>query len=164
MSPMEKPLSSRRDLLKALAAAPLGLLAPVPARAADGSGTIAEFLNTVDRLEGEVAERLRALVQARPSARAFATSVGADRARHQALRASLRAARGLSPRINSAAGQPDDLASLGALREVQKTLVYTHVEGLPLFFDDPKAVDLLGKNMIDLARQLTVIDLWIDHA
>lgn len=55
-------------------------------------------------------------------------------------------------------GDPVDLA---ALRAAQERLVYAHAEGLPAL-GDRLGVDTMARNMVDLSRQLTVIDLWIE--
>jgi hypothetical protein len=39
--------------------------------------------------------------------------------------------------------------------------VHAHAEGLPAL-RDRAAVDLLARHMVDVAAQLTVIDLWIE--
>lgn len=40
--------------------------------------------------------------------------------------------------------------------------MHAHAEGLPAL-RDRAAVDLLARHMVDLAGQLTVIDLWIER-
>jgi hypothetical protein len=52
-------------------------------------------------------------------------------------------------------------APLAALREAQSALVYAHAEALPTL-DDGVSVGLLLGDLVDLARHLTVIDLWIE--
>jgi hypothetical protein len=50
---------------------------------------------------------------------------------------------------------------LRALRDAHQNLVHAHAEGLPAL-GDRAAVDLLARHMVDVAAQLTVIDLWIE--
>ena len=52
-------------------------------------------------------------------------------------------------------------ASLDALRSLQQELVHAHAEGLPAL-DDVRAVQVLAGHMVEAARRLTVIDLWIE--
>jgi len=150
----------RRAVLQGLVAAPLlALLRPGSARAADYANA-ADVFAAIDAGEGEVSQRLRALSQALASARPFATSVLRDHDRHRATRARLRARLGLTAGVPRRA-QAADLLSLGALRESQQALVHAHAEGLPAI-DDALAVDALARNLVDLARHLAVIDLWIE--
>jgi hypothetical protein len=119
-----------------------------------------EVFAAIEAGEAAVSERLRALSEALASARPFATSVLRDHARHRATRARLRARLGL-PAAAPLPARGRDLLSLAALREAQESLVHVHAEGLPAI-DDALAVDALARNMVDLARHLTVIDLWIE--
>jgi hypothetical protein len=153
--------SSRRRVLRALAAGPISVLLPLPQLKASEYPSPADVFNTIDRLEADVASRLDAIVQERRTARPFVASVAADRARHRAVRASWRERLQL-PRASESQAQPDAPDSLKGLRGAQKALVYAYVDGLPSFLAHPRAVHALGKNMADLARQLTVIDLWIE--
>ena len=149
---------SRRLVLRALAVAPVLLLARSRSAAAKDYAGPVEVLDTIDVLEADVEARLGALAAATPGARALAASFAADHVRHRLVRADLRRRLRLpgagAPR---AAGD----ASLEALRSAQEALVYAHAEGLPAL-GSPMAVDALAKNMIDLARELTVLDLWIE--
>lgn len=150
----------RRAVLQGLAAAPLlALLPPGWARAADYANA-ADVFAAIDAGEGEVAQRLRALSQALASARPFATSVLRDHERHRATRARLRARLGLTAGVSGGA-PAKDLLSLGALRGAQEALVHVHAEGLPAV-EDALVVDALARNLVDLARHLAVIDLWIE--
>jgi hypothetical protein len=149
----------RRALLKALAAAPAGWLLPRPAEAAEYASA-AEVFAAIDRHTADVAARLSALAERLPSAKAFADSALADQARHRAARARLRQRLDLGPAAAPGAPARTDL-SLAVLRSAQQALVYAHAEGLPALNDD-EAVALLAQHMNDLARQLTVIDLWIE--
>ena len=105
--------------------------------------------------------RLAALQRAVPGAAAFAASVAADRARHRADRARIR--RRLRVRGRRAGpARADADASLDGLRASQQALVHAHAEGLPAL-GDRRAVDRMAAHMVDLARQLAVIDLWIEQ-
>ncbi len=120
----------------------------------------AEVFATIDVLEAEVSQRLRALSEALPSARPFATSLLRDQERHRAGRARLRKRLGL-PGADVPRKPAADPVSLGALRTAQEALVHAHAEGLPAIGDEI-AVDALARAMVDLSRHLTVIDLWIE--
>lgn len=119
----------------------------------------AEALEALDRMDEVVAARLEAIAAALPSARPFADSVLSDHARRRGERARLRRRLGLAEAqpATAAAAQPD----LTALRTEQEALVYAHAEGLPAL-DDAYAVDVMARHMVGLARQLTVVDLWIE--
>jgi hypothetical protein len=148
----------RRAFLRAAAVAPLAVLAR-PGEATEYASAL-EVLDTVDRLSADVASRLRALKARLPAARAFARSVLADQERHRAARARLRRRLRLAPGAAvPAAGSVD--VSLEDLRAAQQELVHAHAEGLPAI-GDPYSVDVLARHMVDLARHLAVIDLWIE--
>jgi hypothetical protein len=148
----------RRAFLVAAAAGPLSLTVS-GAEAAD-YGSAAEVFAAIERLEAEVDARLAAVERAVPGAAAFAASVRRDRARHRAERARLRA-RLRAGSAEPAGPGPEADATLDALRASQQALVHAHAEGLPAL-GDRAAVDLLAVHMVDLARQLAVIDLWIE--
>ena len=120
----------------------------------------ADVFAAIEGAEAAVAQRLRALSESLASARAFATSVLRDHERHRATRARLRARLGLPP-APPVRARGEDLLSLAALRSDQESLVHAHAEGLPAI-DDPPSVDALARNMVDLARHLAVVDLWIE--
>jgi len=149
----------RRALLAALAIAPAGLRLATRAEGAEYASA-AEVFDAIERLSADVAERLRAIAARVPAARAFADSVLADQARHRAARERLRRRLGLAPAAAPAAVAAADL-SLAGLRGVQQALVFAHAEGLPAL-QDAEAVGALARHMNDLARQLTVVDLWLE--
>lgn len=153
-------MSSRRELLKGAALAPLALLVQVPVARATDYASGADALDAADRLEADVAARLRGISRVRPGAVAFARSVLADHERHRARRAWVRRRLRLPP-----SAPPADTISqeveLDGLRSAQQDLVYAHAEGLPAL-DDAQAVDAMARNLVDLSRHLTVIDLWIE--
>jgi hypothetical protein len=149
----------RRAVLSALAAAPAGWLLLRPASAAEYTSA-AEVFAAIDRHTADVAARLSAFAERLPSVRAFADSALADQGRHRAARARLRQRLGLGPASAPPAPAAAGL-SLADLRSAQQALVYAHAEGLPAL-DDDEAVAQLAQHMNDLARQLTVIDLWIE--
>jgi hypothetical protein len=152
---------SRRAFLKGLAATPLAFALPARTRS-DEPGGAGDVLARIDALELEVEARLGSLGGQNSAARTFATSVLHDHARHRLVRARVRQELGLSAPAAKAAPAPADASSLVALRRCQKSLVYAHVEGLPSF-PSHHQVDALGHNMVDLARHLTVIELWTDQ-
>lgn len=139
-------------------------MAPLTFAAAGVSATDyaspSEVFLAIDALEAEVGQRLRALSEAMPAARALARSVLRDHERQRAERETLRARLGLPPGAPARA-QASDLLSLAALRRSQEALVHAHAEGLPAI-GDAIAVDRLAHHMIELSRHLAVIDLWID--
>jgi hypothetical protein len=122
--------------------------------------TAAQVFEAVDALEADVSKRLRALSEALASARPFATSLLRDQERHRETRARLRRRLGIaaSPPPRAEVGSP---LSLADLRSAQDALVNAHAEGLSALGDEI-AVDALARNMVDLSRHLTVIDLWIE--
>jgi regulator of replication initiation timing len=115
----------------------------------------------VDGLEAEVEARLRALGEAVPAARAFVSSALRDHERHRLERARLRRRLRL-PAAPEERPQPAQPRSLALLRGAQEALVYAHAEGLPAL-GDAMAVETLAGHMVDLSRQLTVIDLWMEE-
>jgi hypothetical protein len=123
-------------------------------------GSAAEVFAAIEAGEAAVAQRLQALERALPSGRPFAASVRRDHERHRATRARLRARLGL-PAGAPVPAHGADLLSLAALREAQQSLVHVHAEGLPAI-DDALVIDALARNLVDLARHLAVIDLWIE--
>ena len=103
---------------------------------------------------------LAAIARAVAGAGTFARSVAADHVRHRTERERLR--RRLKLPVSSPPAAPSKPhVSLAGLREAQQELVHVHAEGLPAL-GDAGAVDLLAHHMVDGARHLTVIDLWIE--
>jgi hypothetical protein len=178
---------ARRAFLRAAALVPFAALGPSRASATD-YGSAGEALDALDQLQADVEGRLRALVRARPAAGALVASLLADHARQAADRGRLRRrlrlpsagspdasaretslgqtgdapvgqteGRSLGP--TGGAPRSDGGRSLQALRDAQQALVYAHAEGLPAL-GDRRAVDLLAAHMVELARHLTVLDLW----
>lgn len=150
----------RRSLLRALAAAPAAPLLVAARVEGTEYRSASEVFAAVERLEAEVALRLRALAELQPGAREFATSVLADHERHRRARARL------APRLGVAeapAGRAEaaDLPSLDALRTAQEALVHAHAEGLPAL-GDAHAVQVLAGHLVELSRHLAVIDLWLE--
>jgi hypothetical protein len=147
----------RRALLRAMA---LLALAPRAARARDYTSA-AEVLDTIDRLSGEVEGSLSAIANAVPGAQPFAASVRADQVRERAGRDAIRARLRLPKALPPGAPAPAASTSLDALRSAQQELVHAHAEGLPAL-DDAAAVQALARHMVEAARRLTVMDLWIE--
>jgi hypothetical protein len=150
----------RRDLLKAVALAPVALvLRPEPASANDYASA-GEALAAIDGLEAEVAFRLRALGAGVSSARAFTASLVRDLEAHGRARDQLRLRLGLGGR-SPAKEAVEDALDLEGLRAVQEKLTYAHAEALPALAD-AQAVQLLAGHMVDLSRHLTLVVLWIE--
>jgi hypothetical protein len=134
-------------------------LAPRTAQARDYTSAN-EVLDTIDRLSGDVEAALSAIANLVPGAQPFAASVRADHLRERADRAAIRARLRLPAAPPGAPAVPAPL-SLDALRAAQQELVHAHAEGLPAL-DDATAVQALARHMVEAARRLTVIDLWIE--
>ena len=129
-----------------------------PAAARDYTSA-AEVLDTIDGLAARVEASLRAIEGVVPGAAPFAASVRADHARERAGRDAIRRRLRLPPSGDAA---PSPVATaLGDLRAVQQELVHAHAEGLPAIHDDA-AVQALARHMVEAARRLTVIDLWLE--
>ncbi len=150
----------RRTLLRAIALAPAAAVTLAPRLDATEYASAAAVFAAVDDIEAEVDLRLRAIVEVVPSARTFVSSVLRDREAHRAARERLRKRFGL-PSASPPRPRVDDPVDLAALRAAQERLVYAHAEGLPAL-GDRLGVDTMARNMVDLSRQLTVIDLWIE--
>jgi hypothetical protein len=88
------------------------------------------------------------------------TSLLRDHERHRETRTRLRRRLGL-PGGDAPRADAKDLLSLAGLRMAQEALVHAHAEGL-VAIPGEVAVDALARNMVDLSRHLTVIDLWIE--
>jgi len=147
----------RRALLRAT-----GLLALAPRAAQARDYTSAgEVLDTIDRLAGDVEAALSAIADAVPGAQPFAVSVRADHVRERADRDAIRARLRLPEAPPPGAPAAPASSSLDALRSTQQELVHAHAEGLPAL-DDAAAVHALARHMVEAARRLTVIDLWIE--
>lgn len=146
-------------MLRAAAAAPLTGLALPGAAGATEYASASEVLDTIDRLEADVDGRLAAIAGAVTGAQAFSGSVAADHAAHRAERQKLRRRLKLPAAPGPPPTKPDP--SLPGLRDAQQQLVHAHAEGLPSL-GNAGAVALLARHMVDGARHLTVIDLWIE--
>jgi hypothetical protein len=134
-------------------------IAPRAAFARDYASA-AEVLDTIDRLAGEVDGALSVIAAAVPGARPFAASVRTDHVRERADRDAIRSRLHLAaPAAGARPASPS--ASLDALRATQQELVHAHAEGLPAL-DDPAAVQTVARHMVEAARRLTVIDLWLE--
>lgn len=149
---------SRRDLLRG-AAALVALAGGQPAGAAEYASA-ADALAAIAGFETDVDRYLLRLHRTVPTARRMIDSFRRDRARHQADRARVARRLGLAHAASVAASEAAT-APLDAVREAQAALVYAHAEALPTLGGAP-AVGILMGNMIDLARHLTLLDLWIE--
>lgn len=149
---------SRRAVLGASLGAAMGAFAP-PARGADYA-TADEALTAIEGFEADVDRLLLRLERIVPASQAMIASFRRDRARQHSHRERIRRRLGL-PRSQAAAASAAPSAPLPALREAQSALVYAHAEALPAL-GDAIAVSLLLADLVDVARHLTVIDLWIE--
>jgi len=150
-------VTSRRAVLKGMIAAPL--LTIVTRADARDYASAGEVLAEIDRLEAELDVRLSRLATTFPAAASFAGSVRADHERHRRTRAALRG----RLRVTETAPLPVPAggASVDALRRIAQDLVYAHAEGLPAL-RDAQAVDTLARHMVDDARHLTVLQMWME--
>jgi hypothetical protein len=151
---------NRRTLLGVLVAVPGAVVVDVATSEATDYASALEVFAAVDQLESEVEQRLRALAESSPGAKAFAVSVLADLDRERRARARLRRRLGL-PRSSSTRSEIADLASLEALRAAQEALVHAYAEGLPAL-GDPFVVQAMAGHMVELSRHLAVTLLWIE--
>jgi hypothetical protein len=117
-----------------------------------------ELFHQVHRLSAEVAARLAEVGRAHPEARPLAESLTRDLQRHAAERRALGSRRGLAAHVATVAPAAD--ASLAALRAAQEALMLTYADGLPSLRGG-RDVRLLAGHMVDVARHLTVTDLWL---
>ncbi len=150
-------MTPRRAILKGMMAAPLlGLATRADARDYASAG---EVLAEIDRLEAELDRRLSRLAATFPAAASFAGSVRADHERHRRARVALRG----RLRVTETAPLPVPAggASVHALRRIAQDLVYAHAEGLPVL-RDAQAVDTLARHMVDDARHLAVLQMWME--
>ena len=119
----------------------------------------AEVLADIDRLEADLDGRMAALSAAAPAAAALGRSVRADHERHRATRAALR--RRLRLGASAAAGPTVGPITLAALTALAQDLVHAYAEGLPAIGDAP-AVGVLALDMVDDARHLAVLQMWVE--
>jgi hypothetical protein len=148
---------ARRAALKVVLAAPLVALASrADARDYTSAG---EVLAEIDRLEDDLDARLRALAANFPAAEPFSASVRADHERHRRTRAALR--RRLRLTDTTPVSGPAGSTSVDALRALAQDLVHAYAEGLPAIKDAP-AVDTLARHMVDDARHLAVLQMWME--
>jgi hypothetical protein len=148
---------SRRAALKVAMAAPLaGLATRADARDYASAG---EVFAEIDRLEADLDARLASLAARFPAATSLARSVRGDHERHRRSRAALR--RRL--RLGEAApvAMPAGSASVDALRALAQDLVHAYAEGMPAI-KDAQAVDVLARAMVEDARHLAVLQMWME--
>jgi len=148
---------ARRTVLKTVLAAPF--VAGVPRADARDYASAGEVFAEIDRLEGELDARLARLAATFPAAASFAGSVRADHERHRRARGALR--RRLRVAEPSPVPVPAGGASVDALRALAQDLVHAHAEGLPAL-RDAQAVDTLARHMVDDARHLAVLQMWME--
>jgi hypothetical protein len=144
----------------------LRALAALPALAAPSVSAVdaGEPFADLDRRSAALEQRLDALVRALPSARAFVDSARADLQRHARERAALALARGWrTPSPPPAAVEVDRPRSLPLLKAAFEDLMHAVAESLPSGRGDKELVERLARQMIDLSRLATVVDLWIEQ-
>jgi hypothetical protein len=89
-----------------------------------------------------------------------AASFLADLRRHRQDRARVRRALGLLPAAVETLSPK--VSTLTDLRAAEQALVFGHTEGLPAL-GNSRAVAVLVPDLLDVARHLAVIDLWIEE-
>jgi len=150
-------VTSRRAVLGTMIGAPLlALAARADARDYASAG---EVFSEIDRLEAALDQRLSRLAAMFPAAASFAGSVRADHERHRRTRAALRGRLRVTETLPLPG--PAGSASVDALRRIAQDLVYAHAEGLPAL-KDAQAVDTLARHMVDDARHLAVLQMWME--
>ena len=150
---------ARRAALKAVLAAPLvALAARADARDYTSAG---EVLGEIERLESDLDVRLAGLAASFPAAGSFAASVRADHEKHRRNRAALRRRLRLADAAPISGPGPSGRASVDGLRALAQDLVYVYAEGLPAI-KDAQAVDILARHMVDDARHLAVLQMWME--
>jgi len=147
---------ARRTILKTVLAP---FVAGVPRADARDYASAGEVFAEIDRLEGELDARLARLAATFPAAASFAGSVRADHERHRRARGALR--RRLRVAEPPPVPVPAGGASVDALRALAQDLVHAHAEGLPAL-RDAQAVDTLARHMVDDARHLAVLQMWME--
>lgn len=151
---------SRRAWLRSALALPL-LAGAARARATDYAGP-AEALDAIEGYARDVRARLQAIGARLAAAQPYVTSAERDHVRLAGERQALR--RRLRLRAPAPAAMPlasSGLLALAGLRTAQEALVFAYAEGLPAF-DDARSADLLARHLVDMARHLTLVDLWIE--
>jgi hypothetical protein len=150
---------TRRAWLRAALALPW-LALPRVVQATDYAGP-KEALDAIDGLARDVRGRLQALAAQVASARTYLDSAERDHARLAREREALRRRLRLAAPASAASASPTDELALAGLRAAQEALVFAYAEGLPAF-DDARSADLLARHLVDMARHLTLVDLWIE--
>ncbi len=151
-------LPSRRDWLRATLALPV--LALVPAARATDYASPSDALAAIEDLAHSVRARLQAIAAQVASAGPYVSSAERDHLRLAHERQALR----LRLRLVAPPPPPSSMASdvsLAGLRATQEALVFAYAEGLPTF-DDARSADLLARHLVEMARHLTLVDLWIE--
>lgn len=150
-------MTSRRAVLKTMIAAPLVTI--VTRADARDYASAGEVFAEIDRLEADLDARLSSLATGFPAATSFARSVRSDHERHRRARARLR--RRLRVTEAPPVLAPPATASVDAMRAIAQDLVHAHAEGLPAL-RDAQAVDTLARHMVDDARHLAVLQMWME--
>lgn len=138
----------RRTLLAALGAGLAGWTAADPA---DLRGA----LDAIDAAEAGVAARLRAVAEVVRGAAPLARRMTADLERLRRERAAAFA------RVTRPSAAPEVDRDLARLRDAARALVRAHAEAVP-FAPDAEHVDLLARHLVTVARQATIVDLWLE--
>jgi hypothetical protein len=121
--------------------------------------SVGAALDALDARAADVEARLEALKRGSVPYRKGAASFLADLSRCRKDRAAVRRLLGLLP--GPAASAPQAGGSLRDLRAAQQELVFAHAEGIPSL-SDARAVALLVPDLLDVARHIAVVDLWLE--
>jgi hypothetical protein len=117
-------------------------------------------LDAMDARSLTVEASLEALRLDSAPLRKGATSILADLRRCRQNRLAVRRLLGLLPVAPSPSAPKS--TSLRDLRAAEQDLVFAHAEGIPVL-GNPRAVSLLVPDLLDVARHLALVDLWLEE-
>lgn len=124
------------------------------------AGERREFFDDLDRLERLCANATEPLRGTSPESRRLVESFEATWRRHRAARARWRATFGLRPAGGDLGVEAEPDLTLPDVLQRLDDLMNRYAEGLPTL-GRAAAVDAFARQMVEISRQRTVIDLWI---
>lgn len=145
----------RRSTLKAL----LGLGFVARTAAGEEYASAGAALDAIEGRSESVEAVLRALRgESEPLRKGFSSFLE-DYRRHRQDRAALRRTFGIPP-AREARPEPKAV-TLRDLRAAVQELVFAHAEGIPAL-GSGRAVTVIGGHLLDVARHLAIVDLWLE--
>lgn len=151
---------TRRDWLRSgIAAAVIAGMSTGGADAKD-YGSRREALDDMDRLAAVCGMRLGMIRAARSGSGLLVTRFLDALRAHRATRERLRERFGLAPGKDPGEVMGAVDADLAGLRQALDDLMNAYAEGLPVF-GNADAVAKLARDMVEVSRLRTVIDLWV---